>query len=151
MKYLKPYKEFPINENRLKTFLKPTTDKVKKKANQIKSLSWEDVKNYGNKIWELTKKEGSETKQAVKILRKMMSNKEVTDSEKKFLKEQSKDLVKILSTATLPMPITAILVALGKKYNFEMFPGDQTELKKQIEDEKSIVESLGYNYKKLID
>lgn len=151
MKYLKPYRKFPINENKLKTFFKPATDTIKKKTNQIKSLSWEDVRNYGNKIWEITKKEGKETKQAVKILRKMMSNKEVTDSEKKFFKEQSKDLVRILSTVTLPIPITAILVALGKKYNFEMFPGDQTDLKKQIEDEKSIVESLGYDYKKLIE
>lgn len=135
MNYLKSY-----NEHNKPNRFRRTTDKILSKSNHLKNLSWGDIKNYGDKIWDLTKKESRETKQAVIILRKMIAKKDVTESEKKFLKEQSKDIVRILGTATLPMPITAILILLGKKYNFKVFPGDQDELKKEIEKEKS----LGY-------
>jgi len=108
----------------------------KEKVDKIKKLSWDDIKEFSNKSWDFIKRESSETKQAAVILNKMISGKDVTDNEKKFLKEQSKDLVKIISTGALPIPITAVLVALGKKYNFEVFPGDQKELKALIEKEK---------------
>jgi hypothetical protein len=109
----------------------------RKKADKIKNLNWDDVREFGNKTWDFLKRESNETKQAALILNRMISGKDVTDNEKKFLKEQSKDLVKIISTGALPIPITAILVALGKKYNFEVFPGDQKELKALIEKEKN--------------
>lgn len=139
MNYLRSY-----NEHNKPNRFKRTTDKILNKSNQLKNLSWDDIKGYSSKIWELTKLESRETKQAAIILRKMIAKKDVTESEKKFLKEQSKDIVRILGTATLPMPITAILVLLGKKYNFKVFPGNQDDLKKQIEKEKSLLESLGY-------
>jgi len=108
----------------------------RRKADKIRNLTWDDVKTFGNKSWDFLKRESNETKQAARILNKMISGKDVSDNEKKFLKEQSKDLVRIISTGALPIPITAILVALGKKYNFEVFPGDQEELKALIEKEK---------------
>jgi hypothetical protein len=110
------------------------------RVNSIKNLSWEDVKSFGNRSWDFLKRESNETKQAAEILNKMISGRDVTENEKKFLKEQSKDLIRIISAGTLPMPITAILVALGKKYNFEVLPGNQKELKELIEKEK---EELG--------
>ena len=111
-----------------------------RKVDKIRNLTWDDVKSFGNKSWDFLKRESEETKQAAIILNKMISSKDVSDNEKKFLKEQSKDLIRIISAGTLPMPITAILVALGKKYNFEVLPGNQKELKELIEKEK---EELG--------
>ena len=108
----------------------------RRKVDKIRNLTWDDVKSFGNKSWDFLKRESEETKQAAMILNKMISSKDVSDNEKKFLKEQSKDLVRIISTGALPIPITAILVALGKKYNFEVFPGNQEELKSLIEKEK---------------
>ena len=112
----------------------------RRKVDKIRNLTWDDVKSFGNKSWVYLKRESDETKKAAMILNKMISGKDVTNNEKKFLKEQSKDLVRIISTGALPIPITAILVSLGKKYNFEVFPGDQKELKALIEKEK---EELG--------
>jgi hypothetical protein len=133
MKHLKTYNNFdPTNEG--------LKDKIKEKFNKLRNLKWSDVKSYGNKLWDSVKRESKETKQAAKILQRMIDGKDVSDSEKKFLKEQSKDLIRIVSTSVLPMPITAVLVALGKKYNFEVFPGSQEELKQLIEKEK---EDLG--------
>lgn len=109
---------------------------VVEKTVKIKNLKWDDVKSYGSKIWNSVKRESSETKQAVGILQRMIDGEDVSKSEKKFLKEQSKDLIKIISTGVLPIPITAILAALGKKYRFDIFPGDQEELKRLIEKEK---------------
>ena len=133
MKHLKTYNNFdPTNEG--------LKDKIKEKFNKLRNLKWSDVKSYGNKLWDSVKRESKETKQAAKILQRMIDGKDVSDSEKKFLKEQSKDLIRIVSTSVLPMPITAVLAALGKKYNFEVFPGSQEELKQLIEKEK---EDLG--------
>lgn len=133
MKHLKTYNNFdPTNEG--------LKDKIKQKFNKLRNLKWGDVKSYGNKLWDSVKRESKETKQAAKILQRMIDGKDVSDSEKKFLKEQSKDLIRIVSTSVLPMPITAVFVALGKKYNFEVFPGSQEELKQLIEKEK---EDLG--------
>lgn len=139
MNYLESYNEHKPN------MLKRTTNRMVRKSNQLKKLTWNDIKDYGDRIWDLTKMESRETKEAVNILRKMISKKDVTKSEKEFLKEQSKDIVRILGTVTLPMPITAILVLLGKKYNFKVFPGDQKDLKKKIERERELLKSLGYN------
>jgi len=109
----------------------------RRKVDKIRNLTWDDVKSFGNRSWVFLKRESNETKQAAEILNKMISSRDVSDNEKKFLKEQSKDLIRIISAGTLPMPITAILVALGKKYNFEVLPGNQEELKALIEKEKN--------------
>jgi len=135
----------------MRSKLNKAKSKVREKSDIIVNLKWSDIKSYINKVWDFTKREGNETKQAAEILKKMISRKEVSENEKIFLREQSKDLIKIIGTAALPIPITAILVALGKKYNFEVFPGNQEEIKRQIEEEKNLLESIGYDYKKLIE
>lgn len=137
--------------NKMRSKLNKAKSKVREKSDIIVNLKWSDIKSYINKVWDFTKREGNETKQAAEILKKMISRKEVSENEKIFLREQSKDLIKIIGTAALPIPITAILVALGKKYNFEVFPGNQEEIKRQIEEEKNLLESIGYDYKKLIE
>jgi hypothetical protein len=123
--------------------LKRRVKKVYSDINNFKvknALNW--GRRYKDKLILLGKREALETKEAINILIKMISNKKVTDNEKELLRRQSIDILKIISTAALPLPITAILVALGKKYNFEIFPADHKELLKEIEREKKIVKDL---------
>jgi hypothetical protein len=90
--------------------------------------------------WEVTKRESQETKIAVSILSKMLKGEEVSDKEKSFLKEQSKDLARIIpliaiSGIPIPIPITPLLIMLGKKYGFDFLPKDHRGL---LEDDKDI-------------
>ena len=136
MKHLKTFDNFDTTNEDLKDKLKLVGGKIKDKVSKLRNLKWSDIKSYGNKLWDSVKRESKETKQAASILKKMLDGEEVSENEKKFLKEQSKDLVRIIGTSALPMPITAVLVALGKKYKFDVFPGSQEELKSLIEKEK---------------
>ena len=133
MKHITRFENFdPTNEG--------LRDKIKDNFDKWRKLKWSDIKSYGNKIWDAVKKESKETKQAAHILQRMIDGRDVSDTEKKFLKEQSKDLIKIIGTGVTPTPIVAIIAVLGKKYNFNIFPGDQEELKRLINKEK---EELG--------
>lgn len=73
-------------------------------------------------------REGKETRQAIYILRKMIKGKEISDSEKKFFRKQIGDLIKIFPLVAIQglpggtVAITPLLMALGKKYNFNPFP-----------------------------
>lgn len=136
MNHLEKYEDFDSTDEGIRDYFQKVKGTIKDKSDNIRNLKWSDVKDFGNKSWDFIKKESNETKQAAIILKKMIAGKRVSSNEKKFLKEQSKDIIRILSTGTLPMPITAILVLLGKKYNFKVFPGDQDELKKLIQKEK---------------
>lgn len=85
--------------------------------------------DFASDVWDITKREASETKIAILILRKMVRGKEVTNGEVKFLKEHSIDLVKILpivliSGIPIPVPITPLLIILGRKYGFDLLPKD---------------------------
>ena len=90
-------------------------------------------------VWEATKVEGEETKIAVGILSRMVKGEEVSEKEKRFLKEQSKDLARIIplvaiSGIPIPIPITPLLVMLGKKYGFDFLPKDHRGLLKDDEE-----------------
>ena len=136
MNHLKSFENFDPTNEELKDKLKLVGDKIKNKVSKLRRLKWSDIRTYGNKLWDSVKRESKETKQAANILKKMLDGENVSENEKKFLKEQSKDLVRIIGTSALPMPITAVLVMLGKKYKFDVFPGNQDELKALIEKEK---------------
>jgi len=89
--------------------------------------------------WEATKVEGEETKIALDILSRMIKGEQVSDKEKKFLRAQSMDIVKILplvaiSGIPIPIPITPLLIMLGKKYGFDFLPKDNRGLLKDEED-----------------
>jgi hypothetical protein len=89
--------------------------------------------------WEATKVEGEETKLAIEILSRMIKGEEVSDKEKSFLRAQSMDIVKILpliaiSGIPIPIPITPLLIMLGKKYGFDFLPKDNRGLLKNEED-----------------
>lgn len=84
-------------------------------------------------VWTATKVESQEIKISVGILAKMVKGEEVSDNEKKFLKAQSKDIVKILPLVAIqgipiPIPITPLLIMLGKKYGFDILPKDHRDL-----------------------
>ena len=93
--------------------------------------------------WEATKVEGEETKIAMNILSRMIKGEEVSEKEKSFLKAQSKDVARILplvaiSGIPIPIPITPLLIMLGKKYGFDFLPKDNRGLlKDEIEEDTS--------------
>ena len=94
---------------------------------------------FATDVWEATKVEGEETKIAVRILSRMIKGEEVSEKEKNFLKEQSKDLARIIplvaiSGIPIPIPITPLLIILGKKYGFDFLPKDHRGLLKDEED-----------------
>jgi hypothetical protein len=102
-----------------------------------------DLVKKGGKIasdtWEATKVEGEETKLAIEILSRMIKGEEVSDKEKSFLRAQSMDIVKILpliaiSGIPIPIPITPLLIMLGKKYGFDFLPKDNRGLLKDEND-----------------
>ena len=64
---------------------------------------------------------------------------DVDGDEKSFLKEQSKDLARIIplvaiSGIPIPIPITPLLIMLGKKYGFDFLPKDHRGLLKDDEE-----------------
>jgi len=89
--------------------------------------------------WEATKVEGEETKIAVNILSRMIKGEEVSEKEKTFLRAQSMDIVRILPLVAvagipIPLPITPLLIMLGKKYGFDFLPKDHRGLLKDDEE-----------------
>jgi ribosomal protein L37E len=81
-------------------------------------------------------RESKETKEAAGILQKMVMGEKVTDEEKKLLKYQSIDLLKVLPLIAIqgipiPIPITPLLIILGKKYGFNILPDSHEKIKKE--------------------
>jgi hypothetical protein len=73
------------------------------------------------------KREGKETSKLVQLLNKMIHGDSITNDEKTFMKAQGKDLLKILPLVAiqgipLPIPITPLLLVLGKKFGFNILP-----------------------------
>ena len=98
--------------------------------------------DFASDVWEVTKRESHETKLALEILRRMIKGEEVTDREKEFVKRQSGDLARILplvaiSGLPIPIPITPLLIMLGKKYGFDFLPKDHRDLLKDDKDTKN--------------
>ena len=111
------------NFNKVSTYL----GNVLKKGGQLAS-----------DVWSATKVESQETKIAMGILAKMVKGEDVSDKEKKFLKAQSKDIAKILPLVAIqgipiPIPITPLLIMLGKKYGFDILPKDNRDILKDDE------------------
>jgi len=104
----------------------------------IKENIFKDLKGVLKSIWskggKLTqdiidgaKREGKETSKLVQLLNKMLSGDSITNDEKTFMKAQGKDLLKILPLVAiqgipLPIPITPLLLVLGKKFGFNILP-----------------------------
>jgi len=98
-------------------------------------------------VWSATKIEGEETKLAIEILSRMIKGEEVSENEKKFLKAQSKDIARILplvaiSGIPIPIPITPLLIVLGKKYGFDFLPKDHRGMLTDTKDSDNIQENI---------
>ncbi len=97
------------------------------------------VKEYWVTLQDATKLEKEETLVALIILRKVLTNNYVSDKEKRFLKMQSLDLVKILFLIItrfipVPLPILPTLIWISKKTRFNFFPNSHLKQIKDIEN-----------------
>jgi hypothetical protein len=142
-----------------------------KKIKKFESFNegFEKITNYINRlikrggdfaqdVWDVTKRESQETKIAVEILGRMLKGEEVSDKEKEFLKRQSGDLARILplvaiSGLPIPIPITPLLIVLGKKYGFDFLPKDhrgilnsEVELSEDIKSQLDGLPESGMGY-----
>lgn len=77
----------------------------------------EKFKEGWSKFISAAKREGKETAIAAEILKRMVTGKEVSNNEKKFLKNQSIDLLKIVGVVGLGAVSSVIPVALEKMLN----------------------------------
>jgi hypothetical protein len=92
---------------------------------------------FAKDVWNATKREGRETKEALRILSEIAKGNKVSDKEKSFLKAQSVDLIKVvpviaISGIPVPVPITPFLIMLGKKVGFDLLPNSHTKVDYQF-------------------
>ena len=79
-------------------------------------------------FWKKSRNEVTETKDAEKVFVKYMEGKEITADEKKNLKNQTFDLIKIIfigiPLAVIPgfSVVMIVLVKAGRKYKFNVLP-----------------------------
>jgi hypothetical protein len=89
------------------------------------------------------KREGKETAMAAEILKRIISRKEVSKSEKKFLKSQSMDLLKIVGVLGLGAVSSVIPIALEKilnKKDMSIMPSKQETSKEDPETGEDLSE-----------
>jgi hypothetical protein len=108
-----------IEESILDTTAKKVADWVGKSIQKI-NANWNTLKD-------ATNREKKETIVAAHILQQILLGKEISDSERRFLKAQSGDLIKILFLISLkfipaPIPFTPIAIFLGKKVGINVLP-----------------------------
>ena len=104
-------------------------------SSRVKVLAWLDKTiKWIHTNWEdlkvATNREKKETIAAIMILRKMIAGEEVTNYQKRFLKAQTGDIIKILFHISLkfiplPIPLSAIAIFLGKKLGVNVLPSSQ--------------------------
>lgn len=93
-----------------------------------------------SKVKKVAIREKDETVVAAKILRKFVLKGHITEEEKEFLKGQSTDLARLLPIVAAqaipsPVPITPLLILLGKKIGIDLIPKDQ-EIPEEYEKKK---------------
>ncbi len=82
------------------------------------------------KVKSATSREKKETIEALIILKRIILLQAVSPEDKKFVRSQSADIVKILVLISLkfiplPIPLTPMLIYLGKKIGVDMLPKQQ--------------------------
>ena len=105
-------------------------------SSKIKLLAWLDkATKWIHTNWidlkVATNREKKETIVAIMILRKMVAGEQVTDFQKRFLKAQIGDIIKILFHISLkfiplPIPLSAVVIFLGKKLGINVLPSSQS-------------------------
>ena len=124
---------------------------VKKKINLIKENKQpvfifegkiDDLKKSWTEFVNGARREGKETTEAAKILAKIINRQNVSEEDKKFLKEQSKDLARIVALMGLGAVSMALPIALEKvlnKWNISIMPKSHTP----EEESEELNESTG--------
>lgn len=112
-------------------------DRIDENVMDLVKKAVEKGGEFAKSVWDVAKREGRETKQAIKILSKLIQREEVPSIEKKFLKAQSFDLIKIIplvaiSGIPVPVPLTPLLIVLGKKIGFDFLPNSHTKVDYQF-------------------
>lgn len=84
-------------------------------------------------MWNGVKRESKETKEAVRLIGEILKGHEVTDEQKEFIKAQSIDIVKAVpliavSGIPVPIPITPLLILLGKRIGWDILPNSHTKI-----------------------
>lgn len=95
--------------------------RIKKLTNKFRE-SWKT-------FLRIFKREKQETKEAIRILKKLLRKENPSPEEIKFLKSQSADLAKIVAVMSMGAVSMAIPIALEKilnKWNISIMPKDQT-------------------------
>jgi hypothetical protein len=129
MKHVKTYSQFLESKNNI-----DSEHIDESKLGEIARNLYKKGTDFTKSVIQGAKREGKETVQAVEILRKMIKGEEVTDNEIKFFKAQSVDLFKVIplvaiSSIPIPIPITPLLIVLGKKYGFSVLPNSHEKIK----------------------
>jgi hypothetical protein len=89
--------------------------------------------DFASDVWDFAKREGRETKIYVEIISRMLKGEKISLKEKKFLRAHSIDIIKILPLIAIqgipvPIPITPLLIILGKKYGFDILPKENSKI-----------------------
>ena len=96
-----------------------------------------------NKFKEIALREKKETAKAFKICKKILAKKEVSNEEIEFLKEQSKDLAKIVGIMAMGSVSMAIPIALekvlNKKYGISIMPKSQDNINESKKNDKGLI------------
>ncbi len=116
MKWVKTYEEFKAEADHIDESLRDNLNAVLKKGS-----------DFAKDVWSGVKRESRETKEAVRLLSELVKGNSISDTQKKFIKAQSVDLVKALPLIAIqgipiPVPITPFLIILGKKVGFDILP-----------------------------
>ena len=113
-----------------------------KEINEMKLPKMNDIKEGWKKFVEVAKREGKETTMAAKIIKKVMTNEDVSDQELKFVKEQSADLLKIFGVVTMGAISTALPILVEKMLNkkgLSILPKERSSI---LGDREELVETI---------
>ena len=122
-RYIKTYEEYSSKETEsIDEGLKDSIQAALKKGG-----------DFAKEVWDGVKRESRETKEAVRILGELIKGNEVSQTQKDFVKAQSVDLAKAVplvavSGIPVPIPITPLLILLGKKVGFDFLPNSHTKV-----------------------
>jgi hypothetical protein len=96
-----------------------------------------------DKFVSVAKREGKESVEAVKILKKVLTKEETTDNEIQFLKEQSGDIAKMLGVVAMGVVSTALPIVVEKALNkkgISILPKERSSLLDN--DREELIESI---------
>ena len=122
-RYIKTYEEYSSKE----------TESIDEGLKDSIQAALKKCGDFAKEVWDGVKRESRETREAVRILGELIKGNEVSQTQKDFVKAQSVDLAKAVplvavSGIPVPIPITPLLILLGKKIGFDFLPNSHTKV-----------------------